>query len=561
MGSIGRNRTVGQVNQTWDENIKVKEHRGSYPTRENAELQARAVAESPTEDAVVTEENGRYHVYSTNEVGTLDPSANETGNYPIHQADPRVVSFSVTPRGYSGEDLGRAPVTQSVSDSEADVNFPTTRVENGIVHVGRETTDFRENIAGLNSGGDSLRIYAEGEAGVRWGFGAVEFEGGLDLTISKDDDGLYTVARTGRLGVFAASNPDLPVQGEVGVAGQYQSAFRSRDPEEINSYLVDLARNMPGSDTFFPNLEAGRDMSEAGTIRTATGQFQAEIEGEVKLGGVKLEGNGEFTAERRLVSYPNGNHSTDDWSRSWSGSVSLTRERGFGVQFSGNHETYVVNNNPIPENNGRYVKIDGSVELTFSASDAAKFTGGDTAKLSMALIASGEALGLTGDLLNDYVANGESQVLEAISAGGRDIRNAGIASAGDITFGVAAQAQWEVQTEDGTPTGRPDETQEDRLQYFRMGTTSSVSFSGELDLGVAYGELEVGVERTNLADLVVGRTDITYLQGLYFEQPGDYENLKAKVGNRPVQGKTLSQWEQEWQNTNYSRADEAVVNP
>ena len=123
MGSIRSNSVVGQVDQNWDENIKVKSHKGVHSTREAAEAQAKEVAKSQSEDAVVTRENGKYHVYSTNEVGKLDPSANKTGNYPIHDLNPKVVSFTVTPRGYSGEDLGRAPITQGVRQGKSNVSL------------------------------------------------------------------------------------------------------------------------------------------------------------------------------------------------------------------------------------------------------------------------------------------------------------------------------------------------------------------------------------------------------------------------------------------------------
>ncbi len=554
MGSIRSNSVIGQVDQSFDEDVKIKAHKGVHTTREAAEAQAKNVAKSKTEDAVVTRENGKYHVYSTNEVGKLDPSANKTGNYPIHDIDPKVVSFTVTPRGYSGEDLGRAPLTKGVRQGQSNVSFQATRQENGIVHVGEGTKDFSENIANLNSGGDSVRIYAEGEGGARWGVGGVEFEGALDLTVSKDDDGWYTVSRTGRLGVFGTASAGSTLKGEAGVAGQYSVAYRSKDPKKVDDYLVHIARNMPGSDTFLPNLRSGPNMSNAKTVRTKIGEFQAEIEGKTKIGNVSLEGKGEFTLQGKIVDYPNGNHSNDDWSRTWSGSVDLKNGTGFGVKFSGSHETYVVNNNPITENNGRYKKIDGNVELTFSAADAAKFTGGDTVKLSAALVASGEALGLTGDLLNDYVSSGKSQVLKSVAEAGRRTSLTGLASTGNITVGIKAQAQWEVQTQDGKATGKPDKSKPDRLQYFRMGSTASVSYKAGFDAKVLYGKMEAGVQQTNLADVVVGRDDITYVQGLFFEQPSDYQRLKGKIGNRLIQGATLAQWEQRWKSPGFDRS-------
>ena len=121
-------------------------------------------------------------------------------------------------------------------------------------------------------------------------------------------------------------------------------------------------------------------------------------------------------------------------------------------------------------------------------------------------------------------------------------------------MGIKAQAQWEVQTENGDPTGKPDPSKPDRLQYFRMGGTASVSYKAGFDAKVLYGSIEAGVQQTDLADVVVGRDDITYVQGLFFEQPSDYQRLKSKIGNRLVQGATLAQWEQRWRTPGFNRS-------
>jgi hypothetical protein len=55
---------------TWrsDKNIKVTSDQQSFGTLKEAEAKANEVAASTTEDAIIVQENGQYHVYGTEEI-------------------------------------------------------------------------------------------------------------------------------------------------------------------------------------------------------------------------------------------------------------------------------------------------------------------------------------------------------------------------------------------------------------------------------------------------------------------------------------------------------------
>lgn len=559
MGNLGINREVGQVKQGWDESIRVRSREGTFPTQAEAEAHAETVAASETQDAVVRREGDQFSVYGTDEIGTLDAGDNDVGRYEIHDLDPNVVSFSATPRNQEGEALGREPVTAPVNNGEAVVEFGASRVEDGVVHLDENTVDFREHIAGLESGGDSIRVFADAEAGLRFGFGGVEVEGNLDLTVSKDDDGLYTVSYGGRIGGFGTANVGDPraahLQGEAGAAYQHYNAFRSSDPEEINNFLLHTVNSLPGASTYFGSLAQGPDMSNAGVHTTNIGELQAEVHGKAKIGNIEVEGQIEGTLQGRWTTYADGREG-DDWARTIAANVSLGDGSGIGVALSGQHTTYTVNNNPVPENNGRYQRFDGSLQLTFDAAQAASFTGGDTARVSAALLGAGAAMGLQGELLDRFVEDGQGQVSQALA---RQLATAGAVTAGDIRVGIATEMQWEMQTENGQPSGEPIDDS-GRLQYLRMGATATVGYGANFDAVAAYGRLDVGITRTDMADAIVGTSDITYIQGVFFGDRELYARLKDTLGGDQtvVQGRTLAQWEQDWASTRYNRTTETL---
>ena len=61
-------------------------------------------------------------------------------------------------------------------------------------------------------------------------------------------------------------------------------------------------------------------------------------------------------------------------------------------------------------------------------------------------------------------------------------------------------------------------------------------------------QARAGVERTDLTSVALGEGDITYLQGLFFENRAEYNQERAVIGGSDVvvQGQTLAQWEAQW---------------
>lgn len=104
--SIGSN--IGQLNQSFDENIKIKSKQGTFNTVEEAQKKAQDVAKNENEDSVIVKnEDGKYEVFGIDEVGKLDPSGNDVvGDYKIHDTDANVLNFVVTQRNENGIKTG-----------------------------------------------------------------------------------------------------------------------------------------------------------------------------------------------------------------------------------------------------------------------------------------------------------------------------------------------------------------------------------------------------------------------------------------------------------------------
>ena len=536
MGSMNVGRRVGQLNQWSDENINVTSRRGSFPTKEAAQARAAEVAESTTEDAIVTRNNGQYHVYGVSEIGTLDPGDNDVGRYDIHELEGEsIVSFDITKRDTDGERLG-GQIHQEVNGADStDVTFSANRSENGIVQVGRNTRNFMDYLNPLDSGGDSVSMHIEGEAGVSWGWGGVQMEGGANISASRGDDGAYYLtvgANAGVSGEVGRTTPAGGVSAGLGVGGQASATYRFRNAQEANDFLVyQIRENMPGATTVFPQLDNARDMSHVGPITSVGVAGTANLSGSLKLGSVNLEGSAEFRAERNYVTYPDGSHS-NNWSAQATVNVSLGNDN-VGVALNASVNRYSVERHPtVPENAGEYIAANGSLTLTLSESQVRGFTQGQNSAVVGAILQAGTNLGLSGNGLARFQETMIAQVEDSIDKG-----NYGRSSGGSVSIGLAVQAQWEVQSEG------PSE-----LQYVRVGMSASNQASVGFDAGFANAELRAGVSRTDLTEVATGTGDITYLQGMFFENRAEYNQIKAQMGGSDivVQGQSLAQWERQW---------------
>lgn len=136
-------RTVGQVDQWWDENIKITSDKGKYQTIEDAQRAAKESAAADDEDAVIVKEGNEYHVFGTDEIGKLDPSGNEATQsgqfqrYQIHDMDPtaNIVSFVVTARNQEGNASGSTVSLTPTSDEglNANVKYFRDQLQNSSV--------------------------------------------------------------------------------------------------------------------------------------------------------------------------------------------------------------------------------------------------------------------------------------------------------------------------------------------------------------------------------------------------------------------------------------------
>ena len=541
MGGMGVGSRVGQLNQWSDEDIRVRSRQGSFPTEEEAQARAAEVAESPTEDAIVTRANGQYNVYGVSEIGTLDPSANEVGRYDIHELEGEtIVSFDITKRDTEGERLG-GQIHQEVSGDQADVRFSANRSENGIVQVGRNTRNFMDYLNPLDSGGDNINMYIEGEAGVSWGWGGVEVEGGANISASRGDDGAYYLsvgANAGASGTLGRDTPAGGVEGSLGVGAQASATYRFRNAQEANDFLVyQIRENMPGATQMFPQLDNARDMSHVGPITSIGVSGTASLEGSLKLGAVDLEGSAEFTAAYNRVTYPDGSQS-NNWSAQATVNVEVS-SGDVGVALNASVNRYSVEQHPtVPENAGEYIAANGQLTLTLSESQVRGFTQGQNSAVVGPILQAGTNLGLSGNGLASFQEAMISQVENSINN-----ETYGRSSGGSVSIGLAVQAQWEIQN-----TETDGLLPESELQYVRVGVNAETRSSVGADAGFASFEVRAGVSRTDLTEVATGTGDITYLQGLFFENRAEYNQIKAQAGGSDlvVQGQTLAQWEQQW---------------
>ena len=186
MGNLRTGSPIAQVNQSYDEQLYTRGHKGSFATKEAAIERAKTVAASDVEDAAVVVENGRYSVYAITEIGTQDPGANAVGNYELHDFEASVVAFSATQRNANGERI-RGEVTQAVSGSSTNVSFSTDAVTAENMPEQADLGFFARQVAAAAPGsGASLQLSLGVKAGAPGGTGvSMALRGTAELSVSK----------------------------------------------------------------------------------------------------------------------------------------------------------------------------------------------------------------------------------------------------------------------------------------------------------------------------------------------------------------------------------------
>ena len=156
VGGLGSGHVIGQLDQSYDENIKIKQFKGKFENIAEAKKAAKEAAASDTEDSVIVkevDEAGKewLSVYTTDEVGKLDASGNaKEGSYKIHDLNPvsgQVVDFEITARDKYEIPTreGEVSVTPSSAENrDAKVNTFVTRVMNKMMFP----EDIKEKLVG-----------------------------------------------------------------------------------------------------------------------------------------------------------------------------------------------------------------------------------------------------------------------------------------------------------------------------------------------------------------------------------------------------------------------------
>lgn len=186
MGNIRTGGGIAQVNQSYDEQLYSRGHKGTYTSKEEALRQAQTVAASDNEDAAVVLENGRYSVYAITEIGKQDPGANAVGKYELHDFEANIVAFSATQRNQNGERV-RGEVTQEVSGGSATLSFSTDAVTAENMPEQADLSRFAREVSRAAPGsGASLKLSLGVKAGAPGGTGvSMALRGTAELSVSK----------------------------------------------------------------------------------------------------------------------------------------------------------------------------------------------------------------------------------------------------------------------------------------------------------------------------------------------------------------------------------------
>lgn len=412
-----------------------------------------------------------------------------------------------------------------------------------VVEITSTTENFVDMLSPVNSPGDRIGLSLSGKAGVRlFGPVGVEVNGGVGIEVSMGDDGRYYV------GIDRYVDGRVAVSGgagslSAGVGGAQKDIWVFDNTDQVNQFLLKKFEET-GVNEFFDNMDRSNLRTSPTHITQGSTYFVAE--GQIKIG--KVEVSGKYQGTSTTTTFPNGVVS-NDWSHVSQVNVSLPMLRG--VELKGTYQHYAIEKDPyVPENVGEYRKFEGQVTLELLPQEIAQIkkslsSGGETKALDVyvKLEQIAASLGMVGPQATRFVHSSFDKMVASLNGENVTGKNS-------IKIGLAVQAQWEV---DGD---------QERNQYWRLGSVASLSKSYGADVGVAYAEVNFNAEAVNFMDISTGATDETYLKGLFHNNPKAYLELKQRMGSdNIVQGdivvdvagkKTervqmpLAQWEAYW---------------
>ncbi len=453
-----------------------------------------------------------------------------------------------------GTRFDQASATHSgrVDRSKAD----TAKVEQAqkSVEFNPESSDFMDYLNPLDSGGDNIEIKFEGEAGIGVGWFGVDVAAGVSVSASKGDDEHFylSFSASGEVGATAGKETKAgggEVRAAVGV--ELGATYKFDTAKEASDFLAfQMRESIPKTvlDNVMPNLKSVPDMSHIQPTTKVAGYGKISLSGSISIGKFDLSAKIEGKATFSKTTYPKSAYKIDPsmakdnigHDQSLKGSFEI--EMGVGdkkVALSGSVNSYNVNNNPIPENNGEYLAVEGGLSFTVTSSDMAALGKGKAVGLMMRVTQAGADLGLTGKALDSF----SDGVINRITSATKDKGNG---SSKSLSISIGVQAQWEVQ----------EGTGDKELQYFRLGMGASASYEAGFDVGVADGKISASTSKMDYQNMVVGDTDITYIQGLFFAPDNKKSYAAAKEMIAPdvkIEGKTMAQWETEWKSPDFKR--------
>ena len=422
-----------------------------------------------------------------------------------------------------------------------ELNKPAPEVE-----LSTNMKNFIEVLSPLDSPGDAVSLSIRGEAGVRL-FGPLGFKanGGAGIEVSIGDEGKFIVkTEVYADGGIAANAPGGRASIEATAGGKAEWVYTFDTLADVNTFLLKQFEDA-GVSEFFDNMDA----SALSALPNPT--VNMSTYGRVS-GGFKISENlnisGTYQYTETTSHFPPGvtgkNSAGQDVTQSenWSHKGSIDVSLGIAT-LNASYERSHIEAHPIPENAGDYHTINGSLTFELTPKDVREIksslgNAGQMRGLNVYVQLEKVAadLGLSGTAATRFIHSSFDRFANSID----DSKM----TSSSVKVGIGLQMQWEVDDESADGN---------HLQYVRVGSVKSVTYGGSIDVGVAYGKLEGNYTAQDYTEVYTGTEDITYLQGLARHNPAEYLSLKSRMGGGEtvVQGQTLSEWEQQWQQGNF----------
>lgn len=447
---------------------------------------------------------------------------------------------------------GAEGVRKKVDDNDAEITQLEARAELSKklnkpipeVELSSEMKNFIEVLSPLNSPGDAISLSIRGEAGVRL-FGPLGFKinGGAGIEVSIGDEGKFIVkTEIYADGGIAASSPGGKASIEATAGGKAEWVYTFDTMSDVNTFLLKQFEDA-GVSEFFEHMDKSTLPTLPGpTVNVST---YAQVSGKFEISdNLKIEGALQYTATTSHfpegVTVKNAQGKPVTKSENWSQKATL--DVSFGIAtLKASYERSHIDLHPIPENAGDYHTVNGSLTFELLPKDITEIkstlaNGGQMKGLDVYVKLEKVAidLGLSGTAATKFIHSSFDRFANSIDSSKVSVNSS-------VKVGIGLQMQWEV--DEKSPDG-------DHLQYVRVGAVKTLDYGGSLDVGVAYGSINLNYSAGDYTEVYTGEEDITYLQGLARHNPAEYLSLKAlkkEGGNTVIQGKSLNQWEQEWQ--------------